>query len=244
MARHIFFDLDDTLTPSRAAMLPAHVPLFERLCATHDVIVVTGGSEAQMRKQIPCDHRGHYYMLSQQGNYAVDKDGSVLWQETVSHAQEEAVRKFARVLAEEFTTAEGLTIPDENDIFENRGSQLASSVFGFHADNNLKYRIDPDQSKRRALLAAHPHEIAELKSLGIEAMPAGTTTIDFILAGKHKGYNITRLLALKGWKKEDCLYMGDALFPGGNDESAVGVIPTHAVKDPADTFEYIKTNLS
>jgi hydroxymethylpyrimidine pyrophosphatase-like HAD family hydrolase len=182
-------------------------------------------------------------MLSQQGNYAISKDGTVLWHEEVTSEQEKAVRELALKLTDEFAAIKKIHIPDRNDIFENRGSQFASSVLGFHASNELKYIVDPDQSIRRDLLAYHSEDLAALRKLGIEAMPAGTTTIDFILEGKHKGYNIMRFTERMGWKKGDCIYFGDALFPSGNDETVIGVIPTRAVKDPDDTFIFIKQML-
>ncbi len=240
MTRHFFFDLDNTLTPSRAPMLPEHQALFIALCARYDVIVVTGGAEEQIQKQIPIPATGSYWMLSQQGNHAVGKDGVLLWHETVSPEQERAVRAFADMLTAELS----LSVLDANDLFENRGSQLAYSTLGFHAPNELKYAYDPDQSKRRAILAAHPTELAALNDAGIEAMPAGSTTIDFILKGKNKGHNISRFLAHEGWTKDECIYIGDALFPGGNDETVIGVIPTHAVKDPDDTFRFVEASLA
>jgi phosphomannomutase len=239
MPKHIFFDLDNTLTPSRALMESAYVPLFEQLCKKRDVVVVTGGAQEQIQKQIPLPSKGHYYMLSQQGNYAVEKSGTVLWHEEVSPEQETAARLFADIL----TTELDLHVSDPNDLFENRGSQLAYSTLGFHESNEKKYAYDPDQSKRRTLLASHPKELAALKNAGLEVMPAGTTTIDFILAGKHKGFNVTRFIAHESWNKDECLYIGDALFPGGNDETVIGVIPTHAVKGPGETFDFIKNNL-
>ena len=243
MLRHVFFDLDSTLTPSRALMRAPHVPLFERLCAQCDVIVVTGQKEDQILNQIPVEHTGNYYIMSQQGNYVVGKDGSLLWHETVTPAQEAVVRPFALQLTEEFVAMKQLAIPDRKDIFENRGGQFAASVLGFHAPNELKYAVDPDQSIRRGLLAKHPDEIKALRAVGIEDMPAGTTTFDFILLGKNKGSNIARLIEHEGWQKDECLYLGDALFKGGNDESVIGIIPTRAVKDPDDTFDFIKNSV-
>lgn len=239
MPNRVFFDLDNTLAPSRDAMREAHVPIFERLCRERDVVVVTGGEEAQIRRQIPLAPSGLYYMLSQQGNHAIGKDGRLLWHETVSAGQEAAARTFADILTAELA----LDVKDPADLFENRGSQLAYSTLGFHEENAKKYAYDPDQSKRRALLARHAEDLAKLREAGIEAMPAGTTTIDFILAGKHKGHNIARLLEHEGWKKEECLYVGDALFPGGNDESVIGVIPTKPVKDYNETFEVIERDI-
>lgn len=239
MPKHIFFDLDKTLTRARSPMAPAHQPLFEQLCRTHDVIVVTGGEESQIRTQIPLEPTGRYYMLSQQGNYAVAKNGQLLWHETISPKQEETVRAFVEALKADLK----LPVKDENDLFENRGSQLAYSVLGFHENVEKKYAYDPGDSKRQALLARHADGLEVLKKMGIEAMPAGTSTIDFILTGKHKGSNIARLIEREGWQKEECVYVGDALFKGGNDESVIGVIATRAVKDPDETFDFIKNEV-
>lgn len=243
MPKHVFFDLDSTLTPSRAEILPQHKPLFLRLCALRDVTVVSGGSMEQFQRQLPIAHKDVYYVLSQQGNHAIDKDGTVLWHEEISAEQERAARAVGAVLIDAFQKIKPTEILDKNDTFENRGSLLAASVVGFHAPNEVKYKADPDQSIRRSLIADHAAEIQQLSNVGLSIMPAGTTTFDIILEGKHKGTNITRFIEHKGWVKEDCLYIGDALFPGGNDETVIGVIPTHAVKDPNDTFRFIEKNL-
>lgn len=235
MPKHFFFDLDKTLTSSRSPMALEHRPIFEKLCRTKDVVVVTGGMDEQIKKQLPFKNTGLFYVLSQQGNFAVHRDGTMLWQEVVSPEQERTVRAFADVLTADLN----LDVKDKNDLFENRGSLLAYSTLGFHEDNAKKYAYDPDQSKRRALLERHAEELKKLRAIGIDAMPAGTTTIDFILAGKHKGYNITRLLDRLGWNKDDCIYVGDELFKGGNDESVLGVIPTKPVTGPDETFAYV-----
>ena len=44
-----------------------------------------------------------------------------------------------------------------------------------------------------------------------------------------------------GWKKEECVYFGDMLFPGGNDESVIGVIDTEAVENPDDTLNILRS---
>src|SRR3990167_6118035 len=75
-------------------------------------------------------------------------------------------------------------------------------------------------------------------------VPAGTTNFSFIPAGKHKGFNVNRLRELMGWEKDECVYIGDALFLGGNDYVVVGVVPTRQVKDPQDTFLLVKAMLS
>ncbi|MBI4088205.1 HAD-IIB family hydrolase [Candidatus Kaiserbacteria bacterium] len=239
MSKHIFFDLDKTLTMSRRPMAPAHQEIFERLCAVADVIVVTGGTVEQIREQITPRFNGKYYTLAQSGNQALAKDGATLWDEKLSDEQIASALEFISLLRKHFN----ITVKDETDIVESRGAQIAYSVLGFHEDIAKKYAFDPDESKRQNALKQFDDERQALLKVGVEVVPAGTTNFSFIPAGKHKGTNVDRLRELTHWRKEDCLYVGDALFPGGNDAVVVGVVPTHAVKDPDETFDFVQKNL-
>ena len=239
MYKHVFFDLDKTLTKSRSSLLPDQQELFEKLCAVKDIIVVTGGSTEQIREQITPRFDGKYFALPQSGNQALDKSGEEFWNEPLDDSQVSAIMEFIEFLKKYFN----IKVRDENDIIENRGAQVSYSVIGFHEDVKKKYAFDPDDKKRQAALAAHPDALEKLRKKRVDVTPAGTTVFNFIPLGKHKGFNIARFLELKGWEKEECLYVGDALFPGGNDETVIGVIPTHAVKDPNDTFDYIARKL-
>lgn len=239
MPKHFFFDLDKTLTMSRSPMEPNHVEHFRELCAKYDVIVVTGGREEQILTQIPFAPKDHYYMLSQQGNHAVSKDGALLWKEVVTPEQEKHVLAFIELLRKEHNV-----VPrNPDDLIENRGSQFAFTPVGFHESNEIKYAFDPDSSKRLAALAKLSKERVELSEAGIDVMPAGTTTYDFILAGRNKGYNIVRLTEQLRWKRDDCIYVGDEIAPGKNDESVIGIIPTKPVENPDDTFAYVASIL-
>lgn len=239
MPKHIFFDLDGTLTRSRTLMATDHQPLFKALCERRDVVVITGGQISQIEKQIPAEFAGLYFALSQSGNVAVSQAGEELWNEKMQPEQKEVILALVQKIHDE----QALVVKDENDLIEDRGSQLSYSLIGHHEDVSKKEAFDPGAKKRLAILAAHAAEISALHDVGVDVRPGGTTTFDFILAGRHKGFNITRLLEHEGWTKEDCMYVGDALFPGGNDETAIGVIPTHAVTGPDDTFKFIKVML-
>lgn len=234
MPKHFFFDLDKTLTMSRSPMKPEHQEIFERLCNTRDVIVVTGGSVEQIREQVTSRFEGKYFLLAQSGNHVLDASGAELWRESLSAAQSDAIHACIEKLKAYFALP-----ADPNDTVEHRGAQISYSVVGFHAPIDAKYAFDPDDKKRAAALAAHPEDVAALRAIGVEVMPAGTTTYNFILLGKHKGFNIARFIEQQGWNTEDCVYVGDALFPGGNDASVIGVIPTKEVTNPDDTFSYL-----
>lgn len=236
MPKHFFFDLDKTLTRSRSLMEPDHETTFRMLCERYSVVVVTGGELSQIEKQIPESCRRRYHTLSQSGNHAVLKVGTVLWSEKFTTAQKTAVNEFIRIVHDELR----LRVKDENDLIEDRGSQISYSLIGHHEDIEKKEAFDPDAKKRLAILEKHKDDIEKLSAAGADVRIGGTTTFDFTLKGKHKGFNIERFIETMGWKKEDCVYVGDALFPGGNDETVIGVIPTKPVKDYRETYVYLR----
>jgi|SRR3989344_563527 len=237
--RHIFFDLDGTLMRSRAELLPEHESIFRGLCTSKDVIVVSGATAEQMEKQIGALHEGQYYKLSQYGNHALQKSGGTLWKEQFNKEQEEAVYSFIARLQKELA----LSVSDPKDLVEHRGSQISYSLIGHNEDLQKKYTFDPGSSRRKALLLKHKDEVKKLLMLGVAVGPGGTTCLDFTLAGHHKGFNVIRLIEKLGWHKEDALYIGDELEPGRNDETVLGVIDTHAVKNPDETFAFVKSKL-
>ncbi len=240
MPAHIFFDLDDTLTASRTPMKAEHIPLFIELCEKRDVIVISGAQDSQMLKQLPSESAGTLYRLTQNGNHAVAPDGSLLWSEKFSETQQNAVLAFIATLHDELK----LAVKDEDDLIEIRGSQISYSLIGHNEAREIKKAFDPDASKRKALLASHTTDVDHLRELGIEVTAGGTTCFDIYLLGKNKGFHVANLISRMKWKKEDSVYVGDAIEPGRNDESVIGVIATHPVTGPDDTFTFIKQMLS
>lgn len=239
MPQHIFFDLDGTLTRSRTRMAESDVPVFDALCAARDVIVVSGAEEKQMRMQLPVKIDHGYYLLTQNGNHAIDKDGAILWSEHFTDEQKQLVMAFIKDVHDELM----LSVNDEDDLVEDRGSQISYSLIGHHEDLAKKQAFDPHGEKRKAILAARGIEMQHLMDRGIEITIGGTTCFDIFQAGKNKGYNISRFIEKMGWKREDCIYYGDALEPGRNDHTVIGVIRAQAVSGPEQTFEFIKKML-
>jgi HAD superfamily hydrolase (TIGR01484 family) len=239
MTKHVFFDLDDTLTKSRSPIARADADTFGKLCKTHDVIIVSGAVESQIRSQIGPHLDGSYFVLAQNGNDALDKDGTVLWRESFSDEQTVAILAFCKEIHDELK----IPVSDENDLIEMRGSQISYSLIGHHEDKTKKYEFDPGALKRKAILAQRKEEVAALLAQGVEISAGGTTCFDIILAGKNKGFNVARLIEREGWITDECVYVGDAIEPGRNDESVIGVLPTHMVAGPDDTFRFIKENL-
>lgn len=229
--RHVFFDLDGTLTRSRTTITEEMKQTLQKLMASgRDVIIVSGAQKSRLDKQ--SDHFPCVY-LAQNGNHAYDlRDGSDIWRDELSPAEKNEIMAHIRSIPRTWP------VKDENDLIEDRGSQISYSLIGHHEDIGKKEAFDPGGTRRVALLAQHP-----LTSDAVEVKIGGTTTFDYFKKGKNKGYNVARYIEMHQWKKEECVYVGDALFPGGNDEAVVGVIAVKQVSGPDDTARFIENIL-
>ena len=69
----------------------------------------------------------------------------------------------------------------------------------------------------------------------------GATSIDITKPGIDKAYGISKLRDILGIAIEEMIFVGDALFPGGNDYPAkeAGVVSIR-VRDPDETKRVIE----
>lgn len=224
--KHFFFDMDGTVTPSRSKIAPEMKTLLASLPQT--IGIISGSHNDQMAFQMDALP---VIKMGQNGNHVIDIDGTELWFDKLSEEEKEEIMKHAQTVWDACTHE----VPDENDLFEDRGSQISLSLYGHHADPVAKKACDGDFAKRKALLEQFPFD-----SETLEVKMGGSTCLDYFKKGKNKGFNINKLIEHKKWNKEECLFFGDALFPGGNDETVVGIINTQEVKDPEDCLKKLQ----
>lgn len=122
--KYLFFDLDGTLTPSRQKIREEMAKILPTLGRT--IIVVSGSKNSQIRTQIG---DLSVYSLGQNGNQAFDPYGNLLWENTLLTEDKRAVEKHIGLIRPKLTYA----IPDENDLIEDRGSQISFSIYGHNA---------------------------------------------------------------------------------------------------------------
>ena len=226
--RHLFFDMDKTIAPARQPILPEMFDLLTSL--SQDIIVVSGQTVENIRWQ---SNDLDAIILGQNGSHAIERDGTELWNEPLDDAHRaEIMAHIERLIArlperprEEWTP------------IEDRGSQITFSPIGNMAPVEEKAAYDPDRSTRESLLAQEP-----FVSDNVLVKIGGSTSFDYIHKNRHKGTNVARLIELKGWDKDECVYIGDGLYPGGNDELVIGVIDTIPVKDHLDTYEKLRAH--
>jgi hydroxymethylpyrimidine pyrophosphatase-like HAD family hydrolase len=122
------------------------------------------------------------------------------------------------------------------EVIEDRGSQITFSALGQQAPLDEKKTWDPDFAKRKKIKAFLDKLIPEFSvRLG------GATSVDVTKPGIDKAYGIRKLRDTLGVAIQEMIYVGDALFPGGNDypaeEAGVVSIP---VRDPHETKRVIE----
>jgi HAD superfamily hydrolase (TIGR01484 family) len=117
------------------------------------------------------------------------------------------------------------------EVIEDRGSQVTFSALGQQAPLEEKNKWDPDFTKRKQIKAILDTLIPEFSvRLG------GATSIDVTKPGIDKAYGIRKLRDILGISLKEMIFIGDALFLGGNDypaeEAGVVSIP---VRGPNET---------
>lgn len=122
------------------------------------------------------------------------------------------------------------------DRIEDRGSQITFSGLGQKAPLEEKKKWDPDFSKRTKIKGVLDKLIPEF-SVGL----GGATSIDVTKPGIDKGYGIRKLRDVLGVGISEMIFIGDAVFPGGNDYPAkeAGALSIE-VKDPHETKRVIE----
>jgi HAD superfamily hydrolase (TIGR01484 family) len=132
--------------------------------------------------------------------------------------------------------------PEESwgERIEDRGSQITFSALGQQAPIDSKEKWDPDFAKRKVIQADLRQRLP-----GLAINMGGATSIDITREGVDKAYGLKRLRDESGIALDDMLFIGDAIFPGGNDYPAKELgLDTVRVRDPLDTLNVIAAIVS
>ena len=117
------------------------------------------------------------------------------------------------------------------EVIEDRGSQITFSALGQQAPLEEKNKWDPDFAKRKKIKAILDTLIPEFS-----VRMGGATSIDVTKPGIDKAYGIGKLRDILGISLREMIFIGDALFVGGNDYPAeqAGVVSI-PVRGPNET---------
>jgi HAD superfamily hydrolase (TIGR01484 family) len=244
MKKLVVFDLDGTLAPSKSSLDPEMAALLHDLLGVVRVAVISGGAWLQFERQVPSklaqDERlEKLSILPTCGTQFFEYAGQWkrLYEEDFTPDEKE---KIVRSLSNAVGTAGYQVEKTWGETIEDRGSQITYSALGQQAPLEDKVKWDADFAKRKKIKAILDTLIPEFSvRLG------GATSIDVTKPGIDKAYGIKKLRETLGIEVNEMIYVGDALFPGGNDYPAkqAGVISI-PVRGPDDTKLVIETMIA
>lgn len=241
MKRLIVFDLDGTLARSKSAIDPAMADLFHTLLGVANVAVISGGDWPQFEKQVlanlpPGDYLAALSILPTCGTKFFRYTGQ--W--TKLYAEDFTAEEKAKIESAFHQAIQtfGLKVDKVwGETIEDRGSQITYSALGQQAPLEEKAKWDPDFAKRQKIKV-----ILDKLLGGFSVRLGGTTSIDVTRPGIDKAYGIEKLTLVLGISKAQMVYIGDAIFAGGNDYPAkqAGVL-TISVRDPDETKKVMES---
>jgi len=238
--RLIVFDLDGTLAASKSAPDPEMSALLHNLLAIVRVAVISGGDwaqfQAQLLSKLPRDERlANLSLLPTCGTQFFEYAGD--W--TKLYSEDLSADEKAKIVSSLDKALESNGLKSEKvwgEVIEDRGGQVTLSALGQQAPLEEKERWDPDFAKRKRLKATLDTLIPEF-SVRI----GGATSVDVTKPGIDKAYGIRKLRDILGIPLAEMIFIGDALFVGGNDYPAeqAGVVSI-PVRGPSETKLVIK----
>jgi len=238
--RLVVFDLDGTLAESKAAIDAEMAQLLAGLLGIAKVAVISGGAWQQFEDQVLAhllrdEGLENLSLLPTCGTrfYRYRTGWELLYAEDFTAAERQ---KIFNSLQQAIKLTVGTAGRVWGEIIEDRGSQITFSALGQLAPLEAKQKWDPDFAKRKKLQAVLETLIPEFSvQLG------GATSIDVTQHGINKGYGIRKLQEILGISIAQMVFVGDAVFPGGNDYPAkeAGTLSIQ-VKDPHETKRVIE----
>jgi len=240
MKKLVVFDLDGTLAQSKSPLDPEMAEWIGKLLDLVKVAVISGGDWPQFEKQLldhlpHTAHLGNLSLLPTCGTkfYRYEGDWEKFYAEDFSAAEK------AKIVysLEQAIDASGFKVAKVwGETIEDRGSQITYSALGQKAPLEEKAKWDADFAKRQAIKALLDERIPEYSvRLG------GTTSIDVTKPGIDKAYGIRKLRDILEIGIDEMIFVGDAIFPGGNDypPKEIGVVSIR-VRDPEETKRVVE----
>jgi phosphomannomutase len=234
------FDLDGTLAESKQPLKDSMGAALAELLSVAHVAVISGGDWPQFEKQVAsrlpagADLSRLWLMPTTGTKLYSFRAGQ--WQRAYAELFGEAERKKILEAFDASLEATGFK-PEQTwgERIEDRGSQITFSALGQEAPIAEKKQWDPEFAKRKVIQADLHKRLPELSiNMG------GATSIDITQKGVDKAYGLKRLSEASGIPLEQMMFIGDAIFPGGNDYPAKQLgLKTVCVKDPDGTLAAI-----
>jgi len=238
----IIFDLDGTLTESKANLAPDMSRALAALLTKKKVAVIGGGTYQQFREQftakltVPRALLGNLFLFPTTSTsfYRYRKGWKKVYGMTLGKTDRQNIK---RAFASAFTINH-YRHPHKvwGEIIEDRGTQITFSALGQRAPLRSKEAWNKNHDVRPRLMKTL-HKLVP----AFEVRRGGLTSIDVTKKGIDKAYGVRQIKKVLKIPIKKMLFVGDALYPGGNDYAARRTgVDCIAVRGPKDTKRIIQ----
>ena len=233
------FDLDDTLAESFQPPKSEMVERLKRLLTHMPVAILSAAGLPRMQEDflttiIESLHIERFFVFPNSASECYRyKDGA--WRRVYDFAFTSDERAHIKATLEQCSAEIGYRHPEYEPQLWDRESQIAYAMISSHAPQDIKKTWDPDQAKRKQLKACLEKTLHDY-----EILIGGNVTIDITRKGIDKAYGIQWLSRELSIPPAEMLYIGDALYPGGNDSVVIPTgIQTKQTGGPSETMRII-----
>ncbi len=235
------FDLDGTLAKSKQPMLASDLELLSALTRKMPVVIVGGGKKELFWRQVVRPIARFKPNLRNLRIMPTNGASLYVWNGRWSKRYELFLTKTEagriRTALKTALIRIGFKPPKRPDgnLVEDRGAQITFSALGQNAPLPAKLKWNRTDDIR-------PRLLKELRKLlpDLDVHMAGLTSIDITRRGIDKSYAVQRAQKHFHIKKDEMIFVGDAIYPGGNDYPAQKTgVPCFKVNGPAETRRII-----
>ncbi|HLC81517.1 MAG TPA: HAD-IIB family hydrolase [Candidatus Nanoarchaeia archaeon] len=209
--------------------------------AGYQFAFISGTPIPELKRMISGRLTEQHHLLGNNGTNYVACSGGVFNQIYNYPFNSEEKREIIAAF-EKLITAEHLTsLTTKEDQLQDRGSQITLSILGRTAPKQLKAQYDPEgQIRAKFITFLQKHLNPEKYDMKI----GGTTSIDATRKGQDKAFGLKSFLAYHHKPLSEVIFLGDKIYPHGNDYEASKIVDSIAVKNLADTLGQLKKILN
>ncbi len=239
----VLFDLDDTLAPSFESPSAEMVGKLLQVLECLPMAIITGRDFPWMARdflpQIARSPRIDRFFVFPEGAAQClqyqkqDSDWKELYSEKLSDEERQKISVAIAESVRETGILEGL--PRFGEQLVQKKAMVAFAALGMQVPPDLKYSWDPGNVKRAKLRDAIAARLPEY-----DVMMGGATSTDVTKKGVNKSYGARWLAERLSLSPSDMVYVGDALYAGGNDYVVIPTgIQVRSTSGPAETLKIV-----
>ncbi len=241
------FDVDGTIADSYGPVYPQNAEIICKLLSLDKtVIFATDRSKELIEEKVlallPC---GKEYFtqihLQPAGGAAMYSWKEARWKEIYADRIDS---KYEHQIINSYTSALAEADPSLKDSkpFVLNKDQLMLSISALPPNTTKEKRLswDPEHKKRNKIVKMMQEVLPNLKiHIG------GSATINIAMSHVSKAYGVNKLFGILELDKNKALFVGDGIFPGGNDYCLLKTgIETLKVESPEDTVNKLQMFLN